>query len=72
MQANTFQISILLQFNDQPSLSAKDIQEQTGIEMTYVTQMLAFLVVKTKILKSTDNGNITENSIVNLNTEYRE
>lgn len=71
VQVNTFQIAMLLQFNEQLSLTAKEMHENTGIQMDYILQMLTYLVVKVKILKSTDKGNITENSIVELNTEYK-
>lgn len=72
IKANTFQMAILLQFNEQTSFTARQIFENTGIDKTYLLQMLAFLVIKPKLLKSTDKGNITENSVVELNTNYNE
>lgn len=72
VKANTFQMAILLQFNEQNSFTAKQMHENTGINKNYLLQMLAFLVVKPKLLQSTDKGNITENSTVAFNTRYNE
>lgn len=72
LKANTFQMAILLQFNEQNSFTAKQLFENTGINKNYLLQMLTYLVVKPKLLKSPDKGNITENSTLELNTNYNE
>lgn len=70
IKANTFQMAILLQFNEQLSLTAQQIHDNTGINKTYLYQMLALLVVKMKLLESADKANITDNSIVAFNANF--
>ncbi|XP_055306399.1 cullin-1-like [Sitodiplosis mosellana] len=70
IKANTFQMAILLQFNEQISFTAQQIHNNTGINKHYLYQMLALLVTKMKLLQSADKANITDNSVIALNTNY--
>ncbi|XP_055319306.1 cullin-1-like [Sitodiplosis mosellana] len=70
IKANTFQMAILLQFNEQITFTAQQIHDNTGINKHYLYQMLALLVVKMKLLKSADMANITDSSVISLNTNY--
>lgn len=73
IKANTYQMAILLQFNDGTELTPKQIIERTGIRQNYVLEMLHFLVKKfPKLLKNTEKSNVTEDSTIKLNTNYDE
>ena len=72
IKANTFQMAILLQFNEQLSFTAQQIHDNTGINKNYLYQMLALSVVKMKFLGSADKASITDNSIVAFNAHFNE
>lgn len=71
LQASTFQMAVLLQFNDQTSLSVQQLGDNTGINQESLVQVLQILL-KAKLLTSTDDeANLTSNSIMELYIGYK-
>ena len=74
LQASTFQIAILLLFNENTELLVKDISDLTQIKMDTLVQVLAVLF-KTKILVSDDEeieeADIQANTPVRLFMNYK-
>lgn len=72
LQANTYQIAILLQYNEQLSYSFRDLAANTGIEMTYLKELVEFLISKKLLQKSSDRAADAsiETSNFELNTNY--
>lgn len=64
-------MAILLQFNENLSYTVQELQANTGMEMSYLKEMLVFLIGKTKLLQSTDSADkLTEMSKIELNENY--
>lgn len=63
---------ILLQFNEQLNYTVQELQENTGIEMEYLKEILEFLILsKTKLLNCNDSADaLTETSIIEFNQNY--
>ena len=59
LQASTFQIAVLLQYNAEDSHSVQQLQETTLIKMDILTQVLQILL-KSKLLVTSDGGSETE------------
>lgn len=72
MQANTLQAAVLLQFNEQTSFTVQQLQNNTGIDKKYLTQLIESLLVKTTLFKATDTNNLNEDSSIELNVDYNE
>lgn len=70
-QATTLQTAVLLQFNEQTTLSVQQLQEYTGIDLKYIIQMLETMI-KLKLVKRCDEGDLTKTSNVEINTHYNE
>lgn len=70
-QASTFQMAVLLQFNEQLSFSVQQIQSNTGINQDQLIQIIQILL-KAKIITSTDDeSNINNASVVELFEGYK-
>lgn len=71
LQTSTFQMAVLLQFNDQIHLTVQQLEDNTGINQENLIQVLQILL-KAKLLTSTDDeNNIKSNSIMNLFVGYK-
>ncbi|XP_033253487.1 cullin homolog 1 [Drosophila miranda] len=71
LQASTFQMSVLLQFNDQLSFTVQQLLENTQTQLESLIQVLQILL-KAKVLTSTDNENsLTPESTVELFLDYK-
>lgn len=69
---NTLQLAVLLQFNEQTVLTVQQLHENTGIDMNYLKQMIELSLIKSKLLKRTDQGALTDGSNIQLNTDFNE
>lgn len=71
LQASTFQMAILLQFNDQLSWTVQQLGENTGIKLETLLQVLQ-IFIKQKLLKSNDNEtDVQSTSTVELVLAYK-
>lgn len=71
LQASTFQMAVLLQFNDQVSLTVQQLGDNTGINQENLVQVLQILL-KAKLLTCTDDeANLNPNSIMELYLGYK-
>lgn len=70
LQASTFQMAVLLQYNEQLSWTVQQLIDCTRINPESLTQVLSILI-KVKLLKCTDEENLQTNSVVELNLDYK-
>lgn len=71
LQASTFQMAVLLQYNEQTSWTAQQLSQITGIKMESLIQVLGILL-KVKLLQCNETeSNLGENSVVDLNTSFK-
>lgn len=71
LQASTFQMAVLLQYNEVESLTLQQLQENTGINQESLVQVLQILL-KAKLLKSTDDeSSLKPSSVIELFMEYK-
>nr|CAD7458389.1 unnamed protein product [Timema tahoe] len=71
LQASTFQMAVLLQYNTSETWSIQQLHESTQIKQDFLIQVLQILL-KAKLLQSDDDENeLHSNSIVSLFTGYK-
>ncbi|XP_075165056.1 cullin 1 [Haematobia irritans] len=71
LQASTFQMAVLLQFNDQTRYTIKQLLDNTQIQLENLIQVLQILL-KAKLLTCPDDENaLTTNSVVELFADYK-
>lgn len=71
LQASTFQMAVLLQFNVSTSWTVQQLQENTQIKPDFLVQVLQILL-KAKLLTSEDDeSDLQNNSVVSLYTGYK-
>lgn len=71
LQASTFQMAVLLQFNLSESWSVQQLSESTQIRMDFLLQVLQILL-KAKLLHCEEHeSDIQANSVVSLFTAYK-
>jgi len=73
LQVSTYQMVILMMFNDRPDLSFKDLKESTGIPITDLKRnLLALSAAKYKILaKEPDNKKVDETDTFSFNSKFK-
>lgn len=71
LQASTFQMAVLLQFNEQTSLSIQQLQENTGITQDHLVQVLQILLKAKLLTCSDDEANLSAASVVELFLGYK-
>jgi len=70
LQASTFQMAVLLQYNTQTCWTAQQLADNTGIQLENLVQILGILI-KVKLLQSPDDENLTPASAVDLNLNFK-
>nr|XP_023026663.1 cullin-1 isoform X1 [Leptinotarsa decemlineata]XP_023026664.1 cullin-1 isoform X1 [Leptinotarsa decemlineata] len=71
LQASTFQMAILLQYNLSDSWTVAQLEDNTQIKADFLVQVLQILL-KAKLLSCEDDDNdLSPNSIINLHLGYR-
>lgn len=71
LQASTFQMAVLLQYNHGVSYTCQQLQESTQIKMDMLTQVLQILL-KSKLLTSEDDENdLVSSSLLSLFMGYK-
>ncbi|XP_031632522.1 cullin homolog 1-like [Contarinia nasturtii] len=71
LQVSAFQMAVLLQFNEQTSLTVQQLAESTGIANEYLIQILQ-IFLKVKLFVCSDNENsLNDKSVIELFTAYK-
>ncbi|PSN32747.1 Cullin-1 [Blattella germanica] len=71
LQASTFQMAVLLQYNGSETWTVQQLHESTQIKLDFLVQVLQILL-KAKLLQSEDDENeLHSNSTVSLFTGYK-
>ncbi|UYV63591.1 CUL1 [Cordylochernes scorpioides] len=70
IKTSTFQMAVLLQFNNSLKLTVQQIHENTGIDMKSLYQVLQTLI-KVKILETKGSPNLNTKSEVSFNTLFK-
>ncbi|XP_077562806.1 cullin-1-like [Haemaphysalis longicornis] len=80
LQASTFQMAVLLQYNTETSFTVQQLQEGTGIKMDILQQVLQILL-KSKLLVCSEHdddesasggsGELSPDAVVSLYMEYK-
>lgn len=71
LQASTFQMAVLLQFNEQTKWTAQQLSQITGIKMESLVQVLGILVRAKLLLCPETESTLDENSVVELNAVFK-
>lgn len=71
LQASTFQMAVLLQYNGSFSWTLQQLQELTQLKAEFTLQVVQILL-KSKLLQSSDDEtNLQPSSVIELNTLYK-
>lgn len=71
LQASTFQMAVLLQYNGGLSWTLQQLQELTQLKAEFTLQVVQILL-KSKLLQSSDDEtNLQPSSVIELNTGYK-
>lgn len=71
LQASTFQMGILLMFNNEISFTVRQIHEHTGLNMDTLVQLLTVLLKSKLLISDADAANLEPSSTVKLFLEYK-
>jgi cullin 1 len=70
LQVSTFQMAVLLQYNESESWTVQKLHESTQIKLDFLMQVLQVLL-KAKLLQSDDENELHSNSSIALFTGYK-
>ncbi|XP_031637973.1 cullin-1-like [Contarinia nasturtii] len=71
LQASTFQMAVLLQFNEQTSLTVQQLGENTGIAQENLLQVLQILLKAKLLTCSDDESSLNGASVIELYLAYK-
>ncbi|KAL4718758.1 hypothetical protein ACJJTC_014671, partial [Scirpophaga incertulas] len=71
LQASTFQMAVLLQYNDNISWSVRQLEHHTGIKGDFLLQVLQILLKAKLLVCQDDESDLTESSVVDLYLGYK-
>lgn len=71
LMVSTYQMAVLLQFNDENSLTVEQLVERTGIKQDYLIQVLQVFLKAKLFTCSDDESNLTDESVMNLNLGFK-
>ncbi|XP_075988109.1 cullin 1 isoform X4 [Anticarsia gemmatalis] len=71
LQASTFQMAVLLQYNDNTSWSVRQLEQHTGIKGDFLIQVLQILLKAKLLVCQDDESELSESSIVELYLGYK-
>ncbi|KAJ8707088.1 hypothetical protein PYW08_011222 [Mythimna loreyi] len=71
LQASTFQMAVLLQYNDNTSWTVSQLEQHTGIKGDFLVQVLQILLKAKLLVCADDESELTESSVVDLYVGYK-
>ncbi|XP_061726597.1 cullin-1 isoform X5 [Cydia pomonella] len=71
LQASTFQMAVLLQYNENTAWSVRQLEQHTGIKGDFLVQVLQILLKAKLLVCQEDESELTESSIVELYVGYK-
>lgn len=71
IQASTFQMAVLLQYNSADSFTVQQLHESTQIRMETLTQVLAILLKSKLLISDDDETSLTPQSVLSLFLQYK-
>lgn len=71
LQASTFQMAVLLQFNVAESWTIAQLEENTQIKTDFLVQVMQILLKAKLITCDDDENDLSPNSVVNLFLGYK-
>ncbi|KAK2159545.1 hypothetical protein LSH36_151g06024 [Paralvinella palmiformis] len=71
LQASTFQMAVLLQFNQATSFTLQQLQESTQIKMDTFTQLIQILLKSKLLVAGDDEADLQPSSILSLFLQYK-
>lgn len=71
LQASTYQMAVLLQYNDNTSWSVSHLHEHTGIKLDFLIQVIQILLKAKLLVCQEDEGELSESSVVELFLSYK-
>lgn len=71
LQASTFQMAVLLQYNENTAWTVRQLEHHTGIKGDFLIQVLQILLKAKLLVCQDDESELTESSIVELYVGYK-
>ncbi|XP_045528926.1 cullin-1 isoform X2 [Pieris brassicae] len=71
LQASTFQMAVLLQYNDNTAWTVKQLEHHTGIKGDFLIQVLQILLKAKLLVCQDDEAELSESSVVELYLGYK-
>ncbi|GBP29936.1 Cullin-1 [Eumeta japonica] len=71
LQASTFQMAVLLQYNENVSWTVKQLQQHTGIKLDFLVQVLQILLKAKLLVCADDESDLVESSLISLYLGYK-
>ncbi|XP_050673602.1 cullin-1 [Leptidea sinapis] len=71
LQASTFQMAVLLQYNDNTTWTVSQLEQHTGIKGDFLIQVLQILLKAKLLVCQDDESDLNESSVVDLYLGYK-
>ncbi|KAJ8704570.1 hypothetical protein PYW07_011758 [Mythimna separata] len=71
LQASTFQMAVLLQYNDNTSWTVSQLEQHTSIKGDFLVQVLQILLKAKLLVCADDESELSESSVVDLYVGYK-
>ncbi|CAH2988103.1 unnamed protein product [Chilo suppressalis] len=71
LQASTFQMAVLLQYNENTAWTVRQLEQHTGIKGDFLLQVLQILLKAKLLVCQDDESELTESSVVELYVGYK-
>lgn len=71
LQASTFQMAVLLQFNEKTALTVQELADNTGQKVDDMKQVLQILLKFKLLVNKEEEVPLKNESLIDLNTEFK-
>ncbi|KPJ10991.1 Cullin-1 [Papilio machaon] len=71
LQASTFQMAVLLQYNENTTWTVRQLEQHTGIKGDFLIQVLQILLKAKLLVCQDDESELTESSVIDLYLGYK-